>query len=117
MRIVHSRDGGHTWSESRPLFDRGVLPRLLQLANGVMVLTYGRPGVWMSFSTDGGHAWSRPREIVPAPTKGIDSDTCGYTSLLALGDDSFLMAYSEQRRPNARGEPCKSILVRRVTVS
>ena len=42
--------------------------------------------------------------------------TCGYTSLLALGKDTFLLAYSDFVRPNAKGEPCKSILVRKISV-
>jgi hypothetical protein len=117
MLLVHSRDDGRTWGQPRPLFDFGVFPRLLQLDNGVMVLSFGRPGVWLSFSTDGGHAWSSPQAIIAGERGKSQDHSCGYTSLVATGDDSFLLAYSEFQRPNSAGAPCKSILVRRVTVS
>ena len=42
--------------------------------------------------------------------------TCGYTSLLALSKDTFLIAYTDFARPNAKGEPAKAILVRTISV-
>jgi hypothetical protein len=111
MYLVHSADRGHTWSERRTLFGFGVFPRLLQLANGVLVLSFGRPGVHLSFSLDGGRSWTEPRALIS------DWETCGYTSLLALDRDSFLVAYQDNDLPDAQGRPCKSILTRRVTVA
>jgi hypothetical protein len=110
MYLVHSADGGRSWSERRHLFGFGVFPRLLQLDNGVLVLAFGRPGNWLSFSLDGGRSWTEPRGV------GDERQGCGYTSLVALGRDSFLLAYSDNDLPDAQGRPCKTILTRRVAV-
>ena len=81
----------------------------MQLDNGVLVLSFGRPGVWLSFSLDGGHSWTEKQAV-------LKGDSCGYTSLAALGKDTFLLAYSEFERPNAKGQPAKAILVRKISV-
>jgi hypothetical protein len=112
MLLTFSKDKGATWAPPRELFTFGVFPRLLRLDNGVLVLSFGRPGMWLSFSLDGGHSWTRPQAVL---TGGPSS--CGYTSLVALGRDSFLMAYSEFQRPNAKGQPAKAIMVRRVAIT
>jgi hypothetical protein len=117
MYLVHSKDKGYSWSEPQTLFDFGVFPRLLQMDNGVLVLSFGRPGVWLSFSLDGGHSWTQPRAIIEGDRNKSAQHSCGYTSLLALSKDTFLIAYSNFEFPNAKGEPCKTILVRRVTVT
>jgi hypothetical protein len=111
MYLVHSADQGRTWSERRTLFGFGVFPRLLQLANGVLVLSFGRPGVHLSFSLDGGRSWTEPRALIE------DWETCGYTSLLAVDRDRFLVAYTDYDLPDAQGRPCKSILARSVSVA
>jgi hypothetical protein len=110
MFLIHSKDRGCTWTERQELFEFGVFPRLLQLENGVLVLSFGRPGVWLSFSLDGGHSWTQKQAVLTGPS-------CGYTSLLALGKDTFLLAYSEFERPNAKGQPAKAILVRKMSVN
>jgi len=110
MFLMHSKDRGYTWTERQELFDFGVFPRLLQLENGVLVLSFGRPGVWLSFSLDGGHSWTQKQAVLTGPS-------CGYTSLLALGKDTFLLAYSDFERPNAKGQPAKAILVRKISVN
>jgi len=114
MYLVHSKDNGFTWSEPEALFDFGVFQRLLHLENGVLVLTFGRPGVWMSFSLDGGHCWTQAQPVLIDAARGYTS--CGYTSLVAINRDEFLLAYSDVTFPNAKGQACKSILVRRVSV-
>jgi hypothetical protein len=117
MYAARSTDAGKTWSPPRVCAPGGVLPRLLALGNGVLVLSAGRPGAWLRFSADGrGEHWTEPRELVPVVSPDVQADTCGYTSLLPLGDDAFLVAYSWFNRPGADGRPHKSILVRRVTV-
>lgn len=113
MYCSRSRDGGHTWSPPVPITDTGVLPRLLQLRNGVLVLSSGRPGVDLRFSRDGGHTWSAPQRLIPIPDPSQpQADSCGYTSLVPLGKDRFLITYSRFRPPSGR----KSIYVREVRV-
>lgn len=116
MYATRSTDLGRTWTRPQVIAPHGVMPRLLRLANGVLVLTSGRPGVQLRSSTDDGAHWSAPRELVPVASADVQADTCGYTSLLPLGDDSFLLAYSWFNRPGADGQPHKAILVRRVTI-
>ena len=82
----------------------------------MLVLSFGRPGVWLSFSLDGGYSWTKPQAIIAGDPKKPMIHSSGYTSLLALGKDSFLLAYDDWQMPNAKGEPCKTILVRRITV-
>lgn len=111
MYSVRSADQGRTWSRPESFAETGVLPRLLQLKNGVLVLSSGRPGVDLRFSTDNGRTWSNPAELLPLPDRSkIQLDSCGYTSLLPLGHDRFLIAYSWFTPPSGR----KSIYVREV---
>lgn len=118
MYMSRSGDAGKTWSVPRAFTQTGVLPRLLLLGNGVLALSSGRPGVDLRFSFDGkGERWSEPHRLVPLSSEGIQVDSCGYTSLLALDKDSFLIAYSWFRRPGVDGKAHKSILVRHVKVT
>lgn len=117
MKICWSSDQGRTWSESQDLCEFGVFPWVLRLGNGTMALSYGRPGVHLRFSPDGtGETWSEPIAIVEGSFDDPQGDSCGYTSLLALDDNSFLLAYNEMKYRNDDGSRCKAILVRRVTV-
>jgi len=108
-----SRDLGRTWSAPEAFTDTGVLPRLLQLDNGVLVLSSGRPGVDLRFSRDGGRTWTGPERLIPVPDpQKTQADSCGYTSLVPLGRDRFLIAYSWFTPPTGQ----KSIYVREVRV-
>jgi hypothetical protein len=108
-----SRDGGKTWTAPEAFTETGVLPRLLQLRNGVLVMSSGRPGVDLRSSRDGGRSWTKAERLVPVPDESKPQvDSCGYTSMVALGKDRFLIAYSWFRPPTGR----KSIYVREVRV-
>jgi hypothetical protein len=108
-----SFDGGASWTAPEAFTDTGVLPRLLHLKNGILVLSSGRPGVDLRFSADGGRSWSEPRRLIPiADPAQPQADSCGYTSLLPLGKDRFLITYSWFNPPSGR----KSIYVREVRV-
>ncbi|MCF7687784.1 MAG: glycoside hydrolase [Cephaloticoccus sp.] len=118
LYLCRSKDEGRTWSSPRVLRANGVLPRLLRLDNGVLVLSTGRPGAELMFSADGrGEAWRETRALVPITSDYNQHDSCGYTSLLAVGRDAFLVAYSWFRKPADRGQTRKAILVRRVQVT
>jgi len=119
MYWSRSTDLGKTWSKPKAFAENGVLPKLLRLGNGVLVLSSGRPGVQLRFSTDGkGEDWTEPFEMVPmTETRDVwtDADSCGYTSLIATGPDSFIIAYSHFKHHTKDG-PRKAILVREVQV-
>lgn len=85
MYASRSEDEGKTWSRPQVITASGVLPKLLQLKNGVTVLSAGRPGVQLRFSLDPkGLRWTDPFEMLPFDLKGKEV-SCGYTDLLPLG--------------------------------
>lgn len=118
MYAVRSRDAGRTWSKPSVIAGNGVLPQLLRLANGILVLASGRPGVQLRFSQSGlGNDWSAPVDLVPDTSDKLNFDSCGYTSLVALDSDTFLIVYSWFQKPDSDGQPHKSILARRIRVT
>ena len=138
MYSTQSRDGGKTWDEPQSFHPFGVLPQLLTLGDGVTVLCFGRPGTHLLFSCDGqGRTWKNLTTLVAESYSGTGIDpadhgyqigkeargkrkqtrTSGYPGLLATGPDTFLVIYDQFDLPNAQGQPRKTILVRRVTVT
>jgi hypothetical protein len=116
MYCAWSQDNGQTWSTPQVFDDRGVWPAVLELACGVTLVSYGRPGVFVRASADpAGRVWSQRVTIVEPGERG--KDTCSYTDLLALDDHTALLAYSHFTYPNAAGQPCKTILVRTISVA
>lgn len=116
MYASRSTDLGKTWSKPEIIAPSGVLPRLLQLDNGVTVLASGRPGVQLRFSTDGtGKEWTDPFELLPYKNAN-DQVSCGYTGLIATGSDRFLIVYSDFNYENEKKEIRKAIKVREVIV-
>ena len=111
-----SHDNGKTWSTPRVFDSLGVKPVMLTLKTGVTLAAYGRPGVYLrATSHPAGAIWGeRVTVIAPGP---VSKDSCSYCDLLALTDDSAMLAYSSFTWPNAQGQPCKTILVRTVTVA
>jgi hypothetical protein len=117
MYATRSKDLGRTWGRPEVTARSGVLPRLLRLANGVIVLSSGRPGVQLRFCADGcGTTWSEPFELLPYANEK-EQVSCGYTSLLATGPDRFLIIYSDFKYPTPGGELRKAIKVREVIVT
>jgi hypothetical protein len=117
MYISRSTDMGVTWSKPVIFTPSGVLPRLLQLQNGVTVLASGRPGVQLRFSNDGqGIVWTNAFEMLPY-IDYKDQVSCGYTGLLATGPNRFLIVYSDFRHVTEAGTIRKAIKVREVIVT
>jgi len=110
-----SRDNGTTWSTPHVFDSLGVKPMLLTLKNGVTLCAYGRPGVYVrATSHPAGAVWGE-RVTVVQPGE-VSKDSCSYCDFLAMDDHSALLAYSDFSWPNAKGQPCKTIMVRTVTV-
>ncbi|MEJ7912898.1 MAG: sialidase family protein [Chitinophagaceae bacterium] len=117
MYISRSSDLGVTWTRPEVLTASGVLPRFLHLQNGVTVLSSGRPGVQLRFSNDGkGKVWTEAFEMMPYKDYK-DQVSCGYTGLLATGNDKFLIVYSDFKYLNQANEVRKAIKVREVIVT
>ena len=82
-----SEDGGLTWEKR--FFNRpGVMPKLLQMKNGLLVCAFGRPGNNMVFSKDGGRSWGAETEITPA-----DLRSSGYLDMLEVEPGRLLVVY------------------------
>lgn len=117
MVLTRSRDAGRTWSPVREVQPFGVLPQIETLGCGVMVMSFGRPGVWLSFACDGkGETWSEPLPVIAGDRARPQAHSCGYTNLLPLDDGTFLLAYCDFCHPATDGRTCKAILVRTVEV-
>lgn len=118
MYLSRSSDQGVTWSHPEVFTPSGVLPCLLQLENGVLVLASGRPGVQLRFSVDGkGEKWTDPFEMLPFESENEKNEiSCGYTRLLPMGPDRFLVIYSDFKYINKDGEARKAIKVREIKV-
>lgn len=92
MAQTRSTDGGRTWSEPKLLTAHGVDPDLSLLPNGVLALSYGRPGRHLMFSTDGcGYSWGYATDL------GANAGS-SYMGLAAISDDTLLVAYDEMPR-------------------
>jgi len=117
LLMTYSKDGGRKWTRPRRVADFGVWPGLIQLECGVTVLSYGRPGAHLAFSENGlGRKWTEPLTLIAGDPKNLLEGSCGYTSLLALDESSFLVAYSDFDHRDANGRQRKAILVRRIEV-
>lgn len=115
MYWARSTDNGRTWTKPAVFDDLGVWPQMLTLKNGVTLVVYGRPGLYLRATTDpAGLRWGERVTVVP-PGK-VGADTCSYAALLPLADDTALVAYSEFNLPGADGRPCKGMRVRSVRV-
>ncbi len=115
-----SNDNGRHWSEPEPFVPNGVLPRLMLLNNGVLALASGRPGLQLRFSINGeGNVWTEPIEMISFMDDKGNIDkwvSCGYPSLLRVGDNSFYMVYSNFKTKNRNGNIRKAIMFRRIEV-
>ena len=61
--VSRSTNDARTWSSPQRIGVDGILPTPVLLDNGVLALSYGRPGVWLIFSTDNGRWWTDKRCI------------------------------------------------------
>ena len=120
MMITYSKDRGHTWEKPIPMDDLGnfgVFPAVLQLDCGVIALSYGRPGVHLTFSLDGtGRKWTKPIVILPGDPDNLLTKTDGYTNILDLSSSEFLLGYTDFEYQDQKGEKRKAILVRKITI-
>ena len=118
-----SKDMGKHWSVPVPFTSNGVRPNLLLLRNGVLVLSSGRPGAQIRFSTDGdGEKWTLPIDMLPFAGKRGEYDemsvgvSCGYTDIIEAGKNSFYIVYSDFKTKNEKGELRKAIMFRKVEI-
>ena len=104
MYQTHSIDDGATWSPLRLFPDCGVDPALCTLENGVVVCSYGRPGVKVAFSENGGDSWQKRSTILwgaweengdsIAPNHHGPMRSCSYTDVIETSPNTATVFYS-----------------------
>ena len=126
MYLSRSKDMGRTWTSPEKITDYGVYPQLLKLENGMIVLSYGRPGVYLRFSRDDGKTWGAPIILHGRKPEALSleeyrkiryEDTCGYTGLLTTGPDRFMLVYADTTYYDEKGQLRKCIIVREIVVN
>jgi hypothetical protein len=84
---------GKTWSPVETLHAHGVDPDLCLMANGVLVGTYGRPGLHLMFSLDGcGREWTHFTPIG-------DWRSSTYMGIVEIAHDELLLMYDRNDSP------------------
>lgn len=96
MLQARSRDGGLTWAYEGIRLP-GVMPKLLQMSNGILVVAYGRPGNNLAFSTDGGRTWGAETTITRP-----DQATSGYMAITEVEPGRLLVVYDLVNSPISR---------------
>lgn len=115
MYYATSRDNGATWSTPQIYDGLGVWPNLVVLGNGATIASYGRPGLYAAISSDPGiGAYERKLEIVPPGP--YQTETCSYSALLALDEQTALIVYSDFNYPDKQGNRCKTIMSRTIKI-
>lgn len=116
LYTARSTDNGKTWSKPSVFDDFGVWPVLLTLDNGITLASYGRPGLYVRATRHpAGKSWGDKATVVRPGEVG--QETCSYSDLVALDQNSVLIVYSDFNYPDEQGRPRKSILVRRITLT
>lgn len=124
-----SKDGGYTWSEGKSVADSSVTPHVIALENGKVVIVYGRPGVHIAVSEDGGESFSKPVCVIGETLKGAlangksymqakytDMDSYSNTFLEKIGENEFLLLYTDMKYDNGDGQKHKASLVRKIKI-
>jgi hypothetical protein len=115
MYWCHSHDNGKTWDAPRVFDDRGVWPAVLALKNGATLVSYGRPGLFVRATLDpAAETWS-DRVAIKEPSP-YQASTCSYSDMIAVDEQTALIAYSDFQYPDQQALPRKTILVRTVSV-
>ncbi|MBQ6922497.1 MAG: exo-alpha-sialidase [Clostridia bacterium] len=120
--LSRSVDGGKTWSKPKYFKDRGALPKLLQLKNGITLAVITRPGIYVYASEDCGETWSTVLEIMTDKDRSNLANevpkipdfhqwcgSCCNCSIKAISDNSALLAYSDFYIPDENGVKRKGI--------
>lgn len=97
---AYSADGGKTWSALDRLPAYSVAPQVVRLRNGTLVLSTGRPGLFLWFSPDArGRDWQSLDVMayhnaeVEKPFAMNEKQTTAYTALTEVGDNRVLLVY------------------------
>ncbi len=92
-----SIDGGKTWSNADPVTEKfGVWPDAVELENGIIAMSYGRPGNWIMFSKNEGESWG---PVLQFYNDLYPPDCSNYFSLAEVAPGILLAVYA-RTNPN-----------------
>ncbi|MBR6506716.1 MAG: exo-alpha-sialidase [Clostridia bacterium] len=122
MMQTRSYDGCKTWETPKYFYDYGVLPVTRKLEDGTILLSSGRPGVYLRVSQDRlGKEWSDIVPVVDVPKEDTYAKyyeySCCNTGLAVTGANTAVIAYSDFTLTAPDGKRAKSIMVRKITVT
>ena len=81
-----SNDEGRTWSKPQRTGVEGAYPSLVVLSDGLLAMTYGRPGAMLIFSDDNGRTWTDQTVVDTTPYSG-------YTDVVELSPGLLLVGF------------------------
>jgi hypothetical protein len=81
-----STDEGRTWSPPARTGVEGAFPCLEVLSDGLVVLSYGRPGAMLAFSADNGRTWTDHTLVDATPYSG-------YTGVVEIAPGELLVGF------------------------
>ena len=106
--LSRSEDNGYTWSKPEFFRDRGALPQLLQLDNGVTLAVITRPGIYVYASCDCGHTWTDVLEVMTDADRSVLANdpparpnfhqwagSCCNCTILPTAENRALLAFSD----------------------
>jgi len=103
LRQAESADGGKTWSTAHPTPIWGYPPHVIRLANGWLLVAYGRRRAPYSeracISKDEGETWDVEHEITVADALNGD---LGYPASVQLDDGSIFTVYYQIDQPGEK---------------
>jgi hypothetical protein len=133
LASTRSRDQGRRWSRPvEKIAEFSVTPLMMSLTNGTVAVAYGRPGVYVRASGDAGRSWSPELPVVGPSEAELMKDrwwdvqydhrsdnkiSCGNLGAVVTGDDRFLLAYSDFRHINEKGEQVKAVITQEFRLS
>ena len=91
-----SNDGGKNWSSADPITSHGVWPDAVQMENGIIAVSYGRPGNWIMFNDNKSESWG---PIIPFYNDLYPPDCGNYISMKEVAPNILLVVYS-RTNPN-----------------
>ena len=89
--MTTSLDAGKSWSSAKPITDYGVWPDSLLMQNGLLAVSYGRPGNWLMFSANAGRNWG---PIIPFYHDLYPPDCGNYFSMAEVAPNVLLVVYA-----------------------
>ena len=116
--VSSSADEGKTWSQPKAIRVPGCNPLGIVLENGIGVLSYQRPGVFLTFCSDGeGTNWGNDVTLVKAWRHQRNENSCCNGSFVVTGPDRFVYTYTKWDVTDPWGQPRQAVIAQEFIVS